>query len=93
MEIVWGNRLQAGDIKLIGSFPHWVANGGDENAGRWFREEADLAALARRFWPEAAVARLIDIALFCDTDETGGTSAAWFADVTLLRALPAVGGG
>jgi hypothetical protein len=31
MEIIWGNKLKAGDYKYIGGFPHYVADGGDEN--------------------------------------------------------------
>jgi hypothetical protein len=85
MEIIWGNRLHAGEVKVIGTFPHYVANGGDENVGRWFAEEVDLRALARRFWPDVAVARLIDIALFCDSDETGSRSVSYFADVRLRQ--------
>jgi hypothetical protein len=85
MEIIWGNRLHAGDIKVIGTFPHYVANGGDENIGRWFAEEVDLRSLARRFWPDVTVVRLIDIALFCDSDDTGSASVSYFADVRLRR--------
>jgi hypothetical protein len=85
MEIIWGNRLHAGEVKVIGTFPHYVANGGDENVGRWFSEEVDLRAIARRFWPDVAVARLVDIALFCDSDETGSRSVSYFADVRLRQ--------
>ena len=28
MEVVWGNRLKAGDYKYIGGFPHFVADAG-----------------------------------------------------------------
>lgn len=86
MEIVWGNRLRAGDTKTIGTFPHYVANGGDENLRRWQSEEVDLLAIYRRFWPDGAPARLVDIALFCDSDETGARSIAYFAGVTMRRA-------
>ncbi|MDX2238942.1 MAG: DUF3047 domain-containing protein, partial [Hyphomonadaceae bacterium] len=35
-EIVWANRaFKRGDWKTIGAFPHYVADGGDENIGRW----------------------------------------------------------
>jgi len=30
MEVIWGNRLKPGDYKYIGSFPHFVADAGDE---------------------------------------------------------------
>ncbi len=86
MEIVWGNRLlHRGDYKYIGGFPHYVANGGTENVGRWQRESVDLAAIYRTIWPDAAPTHLYEVALFCDSDETGGTTVSYFADVALRR--------
>src|SRR5262249_13371662 len=38
MEVIWGNRLKAGDYKYIRGFPHFVADGGDERVGRWLDE-------------------------------------------------------
>ena len=92
MEVIWGNRLlHAGDYKFIKDFPHYVANGGDENVGRWFTERIDLLAIYRKLWGEpggASGARVTDIGLFCDSDETKGSSIAWFADVKMLRRAP-----
>jgi hypothetical protein len=34
MEVIWGNRLKPGDYKYIGSFPHFVADAGDDRVGR-----------------------------------------------------------
>lgn len=87
MEIIWGNKLlKAGDIKYLGTFPHYAANGGAANVGRWQAEIVDLLALYRRFWPDAAPAHVTDIGLFCDSDETGTSSIAWFADLRMHRA-------
>jgi hypothetical protein len=87
MEIIWGNKvLHAGDTKVIGGFPHYVANGGNENVGRWHAERVDLRDLTRRFWPGNSFDRIIDVALFCDSDETHTASVAYFADVKLERA-------
>jgi len=86
LEIIWGNRdLKAGDVKYLGSFPHYVANGGSANVGKWHVEEVDLLRVYARFWPDAAPARVMEIALFCDSDETGSSSVAWFADVRMRR--------
>jgi hypothetical protein len=85
MEIIWGNKLHAGDTKVIGTFPHYVADGGNENVGRWHNERLDLRPIYQRFWPGAPPAHLVDIALFCDSDETRGDTVAYFADVRLLR--------
>ena len=90
LEIVWGNRvLKAGDVKFRGSFPHYVANGGTENIGRWHNEQVDLLALFRRFWPDDAPGRVTDIAVFCDSDETGTSSVSYFADIRLHRVAAA----
>jgi hypothetical protein len=85
MEIIWGNKLRAGDYKVIGSFPHYVANGGDDNVGHWISETVDLRPIYRHIWPDAAPAHLVDLALFCDSDETHGETVAYFADVRLAQ--------
>jgi Protein of unknown function (DUF3047) len=90
MEIVWGNRLRAGDYKYIDKFPHYVANGGTENVGRWHPEEVDLQAIYRHIWRDGAPARVIDVALFCDSDDTHTASIAYFSEVVMKRASPAV---
>jgi hypothetical protein len=85
MEIVWGNKLKAGDYKYIGGFPHYVADGGDENVRQWRNEEIDLREIYRHIWPDGAPAHLIDIAIFCDSDETRGHTISYFADVKIGR--------
>lgn len=90
LEIIWGNRLLGrGDVKSRGSFPHYVANGGNENVGRWLDERIDLLALYRRFWPNDRPGRVTDVAVFADSDETGTSSVSYFADIRLGRAVPA----
>lgn len=89
LEIIWGNRiLKRGDVKFLGSFPHYVANGGNENVGSWHNERVDLLALFKRFWPNDRPGRVMDIAVFCDSDETGSSSISYFADIRLRRASP-----
>ena len=39
----------------------------------------------RHIWPDGAPAHLIDIAIFCDSDETHGHTVSYFADVKLRR--------
>ena len=93
MEIIWGNRkLRAGDWKYLesfwsrSSFPHYVARGGNENAGRWHDEMVDLRSLYRKQWGDPLGARLEEVALFCDTDATGARSVAYFSTVRVERA-------
>lgn len=88
LEIIWGNRiLKRGDVKYRGSFPHYVARGGDENIGRWHAEQVDLLALFKRFWPNDKPGRVTLVAVFCDSDETGSSSISYFADIRLRRAM------
>lgn len=85
MEIIWGNRLGAGEYKYISGFPHYVADGGSENVGRWRTATVDLQQVYRRIWPDGAPARLVDIGVFCDSDETEGHTVAYFAEVRMRR--------
>lgn len=85
MEIIWGNRLVAGDYKYIDGFPHYVADGGSENVGRWRTATVDLLQVYRHIWPDGAAARLVNIGVFCDSDETAGHTVAYFADVKMRR--------
>jgi hypothetical protein len=62
-----------------------VANGGDANAGRWLAQEVDMRQLYRELWGEPGGARLVEIALFCDTDQTGARSVAYFSSVRVNR--------
>jgi hypothetical protein len=70
MEVIWGNRLKPGEYKYIGGFPHFVADAGEERAGRWLDEKIDLARVYAEIWKDAAPAHLVDVAVFCDSDDT-----------------------
>jgi hypothetical protein len=85
MEAIWGNRLKAGDYKYIGGFPHFVADGGDDRVGRWLDEKIDLESTYARIWKDGAPAHLVDVAVFCDSDDTHTTSISYFAYVRLER--------
>jgi hypothetical protein len=50
MEVIWGNRLKPGDYKYIGSFPHFVADAGDDRVGRWLHEKIDLGRVYAEIW-------------------------------------------
>jgi len=92
MEIIWGNQqLQAGEWLHLGfllgliEFPHFVANGGEANEGSWQPQEVDLREIHRELWGDPSGARLTEIALFCDTDQTGATTVAYFSDLRAER--------
>jgi hypothetical protein len=77
-EIIWSNgRFKRGDWKIIGAFVHYVADGGDGNIGQWREQTADLAAIYRKASGRNDKARLTQLAVFCDSDDTGGHSVAY----------------
>jgi hypothetical protein len=76
MEVIWGNRLKAVDYKYISGFPRFVADGGDDRVGRWLDEKIDLERIYARFWKDAAPAHLVDVAVFCDSDDTTPPASA-----------------
>lgn len=95
LEIIWGNtRLVTGDWKYLKTFwgaqgfPHYTARGGQANVGRWHDERVDLRALYRKQWGDPAGARLVELALFCDTDQTGVTSVAYFSNISVETSAP-----
>ena len=85
MEIIWGNRLKAGEYKYIDNFPHYVARGGNENTNRWFEEELNLLEIYRHIWPDNEPANMIEIGLFCDSDNTDSQSVSYFAHVRMMK--------
>jgi Protein of unknown function (DUF3047) len=90
MEIIWSNgAFKPGQWKYIGSFAHYVANGGDartgENTKRWFAEKVNLMDLYRTATKRTDTPRLTNLAIFCDTDDTGGKSVAYFGKAELSR--------
>lgn len=87
LEIIWSNRkYRPGDYKYIGDFPHYVANGRDENVGRWHDEEVDLLSIYRTVTKRDDAPRVKLIAIFCDSDDTDSRSIAYVADVRLRQA-------
>jgi len=89
IEIIWSNdRFAPGEWKIIGDFHHYVANGLDANVGQWWHEEVDLQAIYRKATGRTDDARTTLVAIFCDSDETGTRSVAYFADVALSKHAP-----
>jgi len=96
--LVWGNRVEAGGIavRLLGfrvnaSVPYQVVRGGAARVGRWWQEEVDLEALARRHFPQAAALRVTELGVVSDADNCGGRSLA-FLTPPVLRPRPAASG-
>jgi hypothetical protein len=85
-EIIWSNRhFKPGEYKYIGDFPHYVANGLDENTGRWQAQSVDLLGIYYKVTGLQDKPRLKNIAIFCDSDNTGTHSVAYFTDVVLRK--------
>ncbi len=89
-EIIWSNgAFKPGQWKIVGSFHHYVANGGDaktgENTNKWFDQDVNLLDLYHTATGRTDNARLINLAVFCDTDDTGTSSVAYFGSISLHK--------
>ena len=62
---------------------HFVEVGGGERVGRWLDERIDLERIYGEIWKDAAPAHVVDVAVFCDSDDTHTASISYFADVRL----------
>ncbi|MGL1919408.1 MAG: DUF3047 domain-containing protein [Hyphomicrobiales bacterium] len=81
-EIIWSNkRFKAGDYKILGNFYHLVANGLNENIGIWHDETVNLLDLYKVIGGKSADPSLQLLGFFCDSDNTGGKTSAYFSDV------------
>lgn len=86
VEIIWSNRLfSPGDYKYIDGFPHYVANGRNENVGRWHREQVNLLEIYQATTKRKDMPKVKFIAIFCDSDDTGGHSVAYLSEVRLRK--------
>lgn len=86
-EIIWSNLKYApGDFKLIGEFYHLVANGLPANVGSWHSQTVNLSKLYKDIGGSGAPMLKV-LGFFCDSDDTGGASTAFFSDVTLSSGL------
>jgi hypothetical protein len=87
LNYVWDNRHPVGTSRTS---PYTdraqliVAETGSGRAGRWVTERADLAFDFRRAFGGSAKA--IQLAVASDTDNTGGTARAAFADLHFIPA-------
>ena len=87
MEIIWSNGVfQPGEYKYIKGFPHYVAQSGRRDVGKWIAEKVDLVDLYERISGRSDDARLTIAALFCDSDDTATSSIAYFGTIGLARA-------
>lgn len=85
IEIVWGNYLEAGNYIFVDGYKHFVARGGEKNTGKWFQETVNLARLYQNIYLEEPEARITDIGLFSDSDDTNGETIAYVSKVSLKK--------
>jgi len=83
-EIIWSNtRYEPGDYFSIGETAHYVANGLDENTKVWQSQEVNLMQIYRDLTGRDDYPLLKSIGIFCDSDDTGTRSIAYFSDVEM----------
>lgn len=85
---VWDNRLPVGTARknvFTGQARIIVAQSGNGDAGKWITERHDLASdIRKQFGTDKA--RVTSIAISSDTDNSGGSVTAAFADLHLVAA-------
>jgi hypothetical protein len=87
LNYVWDNRHPVGHHALNAYTAQTrmvVQRSGADQAGQWVQERRDLRADMKRWLPPGA--RVISIAVTADTDNTGESVVADFADLKLVRA-------
>ncbi|HET6718308.1 MAG TPA: DUF3047 domain-containing protein, partial [Rhodocyclaceae bacterium] len=90
---VWDNRSPVGTLRPNAYTERammWVLRSGDSEAGRWVSERRDVRAdFARAF--KHRPRSLYAMALASDTDNTGGSATAGFAELRFVSADEACG--
>jgi hypothetical protein len=87
IDYVWGNDTEKGTlIDYPGKRNHKivVVERGKEQAGRWIREERNLAADFRRFFGSEPPG-ITAIAVLSDTDQTNEGVEAWYSTILLVK--------
>jgi hypothetical protein len=56
-----------------------VADAGQDRVGHWIDERIDLAHIYAEIWKDVAPVHLVDVAVFCDSDDTHTGTAAELA--------------
>ncbi|MEL6876458.1 MAG: DUF3047 domain-containing protein [Pseudomonadota bacterium] len=85
---VWDNRLPVGTARknvFTGQAKIIVAQSGNREAGKWITERHDLARDIRKQF-RTDKARVTSIAISSDTDNSGGSVTAAFADIHMVGA-------
>jgi hypothetical protein len=85
---VWDNRSPVGTMRPNAYTERammWVLRSGDAEAGRWVNERRDVRADFRRAFKHPP-RLLYAMALASDTDNTGSTATAGFADLRFVSA-------
>ena len=70
------SRREDGDCLLYTSD---AADGGDDRVGCWLDGRIDLERVYSQIWNDTAPAHVIDVAVFCDSDDTHTASISYFA--------------
>ena len=83
-------KLCASAVAGVSASPELL---GEREQELHFYERVNLVDLYTTLWGDAKGARLVELGLFCDTDETGASSLAYFADIRAETAAVGASGG
>lgn len=91
MQLVWaGQQLNTGDYKqlsylfdLIGPYTHYVVRDRSDEIGVWYHERINLQEIYENGIGDTTAVRLVEIALFSDTDQTDNSSVVYFGPIKI----------
>ncbi|SME95795.1 DUF3047 domain-containing protein [Pseudobacteriovorax antillogorgiicola] len=84
LELVWGNRLPIAELFMIDTAAHYVVRSGVQ-VGQWFDEQIDIWQIYQRVWPDDGLARITDIGIAGDSDQSQQKTLAFIANLRMIR--------
>lgn len=85
MEIVWGNKLKAGEYKYTSFSHHYVVRGGTDDLNKWIDEEVNLLQVYHTVWEDHTPAKVMAIGIFTDSDNTNSRTICYFSKITMHK--------
>jgi len=75
-------RFESGFLQRgVSCEPTFLDQGAAARVGRWLDGRIDLGRIYAEIWKDATPSHLVDIAVFCDSDDTHTASISYFAYV------------
>ena len=84
LELIWGNELTKPEFFSVEGLPHYVVRGGSQT-NQWFSEAVNVWELYKQLWPDDGTARITDIGISADSDQTKQKTLSFIANLKVIR--------